>query len=271
MNIQAYIQSGILESYVLGLTSAEEIAEVDSLRIQNVEIEEAINEFSLAIEQKAFETAVTPDPKLKALILALIQQEDNFVETPSISPVRENAPIVPISKVQTWKMLAAASVILLIASAALNYYLYNQYNNKNEAYQALLSDRQTLQASNQVYQTQLKEWHNTATMMADPHVKEVIMRGTEGKDNAATVFWNQQNKDVFVMINKLPAAITGKQYQLWAMVDGKPVDAGMLSTSCNSLCKMKKIAKAQAFAITLEKEGGSPTPDLKALYVIGNI
>ena len=54
---------------------------------------------------------------------------------------------------------------------------------------------------------------------------------------------------------------TGKQYQLWAIVDGKPVDAGVIN-NCIGLCKMKKIDHAEAFAITLEKEGGSPTPTL---------
>jgi anti-sigma-K factor RskA len=99
----------------------------------------------------------------------------------------------------------------------------------------------------------------------------VKMRSMTGKDNAATVFWNTKNKDVYVMVNKLPEPKTGKQYQLWAMVDGKPVDAGVLNPSCSSVCKMKNIPKAEAFAITLEKEGGSPVPNLKAIYVMGNV
>ena len=63
---------------------------------------------------------------------------------------------------------------------------------------------------------------------------------------------------------------SGKQYQLWAIVDGKPVDAGLI-TDCIGLCKMKRIDRAQAFAITLEKAGGSPTPTLTEMYVFGKI
>ena len=37
------------------------------------------------------------------------------------------------------------------------------------------------------------------------------------------------------------------------------------------LVKMKSIPNAETFAITLEKRGGSPTPDLTQLYVIGNV
>jgi anti-sigma-K factor RskA len=68
-------------------------------------------------------------------------------------------------------------------------------------------------------------------------------------------------------MDKIPP---GKQYQLWAIVDGKPVDAGMVG-DCEGLCKMKVINRAEAFAITLEKEGGSSAPTLTAMYVMGKV
>lgn len=272
MDIQAYIQSGIIESYVLGLTSAEESAEVERLRKQYVEVEEAVNNFSLAIEDTAFENAITPSADLKAKIMSTIQDErfDSSDQHNLQSPEQETL-VVPYSNMRWWRMVAAASIILLIVSAAVNYYLYNQYSNNKEAYQALLSERETLQANNEIYRTQLTEWQSAAAMIADSGMAMIKLHSTKGKDDAATVFWDTQTKDVYVMVNKLPDPKTGKQYQLWAMVDGKPVDAGILNPSCSSVCKMKNIPKAEAFAITLEKEGGSSTPNLKALLVMGNI
>lgn len=272
MDIQAYIQSGIVESYVLGLTSAEETTEVESLRTKHHEVEEAINEFALAVEEQVFENAIPPPPELKAKIIAAIKEEEGVDEAMPLARHLEEGLVVPISSMRNWRMVAAAAVILLIVSAALNYYFFNQYSAKKEAYQALLSESQTLQANNEVYQTQLKEWQSAAAMMADTAMAMVKMRSTrKGKDDAATVFWNTQTKDVYVMVNKLPDPQSGKQYQLWAMVDGKPVDAGVLDPSCSSVCKMKNIPKAEAFAITLEKEGGNRTPNLKAIFVMGNI
>jgi anti-sigma-K factor RskA len=63
------------------------------------------------------------------------------------------------------------------------------------------------------------------------------------------------------------------QYQLWAIVDGKPFDAGLLietKTADNkyNIQKMKSFGKAEAFAITLEKKGGSATPSMDKMYVI---
>jgi len=67
----------------------------------------------------------------------------------------------------------------------------------------------------------------------------------------------------------LPQPAAGKQYQLWAIVDGVPVDAGLLETNAPvAFVKMKNIPKAQAFAITLENTGGNKTPTMP-IYVVG--
>ena len=71
----------------------------------------------------------------------------------------------------------------------------------------------------------------------------------------------------------LPSVPEGMQYQLWAIIDGKPVDAGMISTEKGiyHIQKMKSFGRAEAFAITLEKAGGSPTPTMDQMYVIAKI
>jgi anti-sigma-K factor RskA len=72
---------------------------------------------------------------------------------------------------------------------------------------------------------------------------------------------------------KLPPAPAGKQYQLWSIVDDKPVDIGMLDDHFESkLLKMKNTRSGSvAFAITLEKTGGSPTPTMEEMYVMGKV
>ena len=61
------------------------------------------------------------------------------------------------------------------------------------------------------------------------------------------------------------------QYQLWALVDGKPVSAGMYSAEKDTKEILANIPKAQAFAITLEKQGGSTSPTMENMFVMGNI
>ena len=60
---------------------------------------------------------------------------------------------------------------------------------------------------------------------------------------------------------------------MWTIVDGKPVDMGMIDAEfSNRLLPMKASSpNAVAFAITLEKEGGSPSPTMEEMYVMGKV
>jgi anti-sigma-K factor RskA len=50
------------------------------------------------------------------------------------------------------------------------------------------------------------------------------------------------------------------------------VDAGVFDMKDGSgMTKMKNIPKAEAFAVTLERKGGSTTPSLDKLYVMGKV
>lgn len=272
MDIQAYIQSGIIESYVLGLASAEESVELETLQLQHPEVGEAIAEFSQLLEEQAFINAIAPPADVKAKIMAVIKDEERQATVVTLPAGTKANHSISAKYIHLPKMLAAASVILFIVSAGLNFYLYNRYNQKDNAYQALLSERNTLQANNQIYQTHLQQWQKAAEVMSDPAMTVVKMPGVAGKEqNLATVYWNTKNKELYIQANKLPPPAKGKQFQLWALVDGKPVDAGMLDAECKGVCRMKNIPRAQAFAITLENAGGSPTPTMEQMYVLGKV
>ena len=69
----------------------------------------------------------------------------------------------------------------------------------------------------------------------------------------------------------MPDIPSDKQYQLWAIVDGKPIDMGVfdLQLEVNELIEIPHIENAQAFAVTLEKRGGVASPTMEAMYVLG--
>lgn len=274
MDISAYIESGIIESYVLGLASAEEVAELETLAAQHPEIRLAVDRFSASLQKNIAANSVTPPAGLKQRIMDAL--EDDF-EKPAVvpmpltgneaGPMDGKAKVVPITRPSGWRYVAVAAIILLVISAGGNFYFYTGYNNLSKDYQALLDNRKDLQA----YQTKYNSLQNTLNIFQDSAMYVVKMAGTKGKEgDAATVYWDTRNKDVYVYSNKLPQAPAGKQYQLWAIVDGKPVDAGLLG-NCDGVCKMKNIPVAQAFAITLEDAGGSPTPHLDQMYVMGKV
>lgn len=273
MDIKAYIESGIIESYVLGLADADESAELEMLCQQHPEIKTALNSFETQMEKQAFNNAIAPPPELKGRLMEILKDEFEEDDEKIIAPViaMNNSQNATARQGAFWRYFAAASVILLIGSAALNLYLYNNYNDTSAKYQALLTERNNLQASNGIFQTRLDGLEESFRIIQNPQVLAVKLPGAKGHtEDLAAVYWDSQTKDVYLLPTKMDKAPEGKQYQLWAIVDGKPVDAGLVE-DCNGLCKMKNIPKAQAFAITLEDKGGSPTPHLEALYVYGDV
>ncbi len=259
MDIQAYIESGVIESYVLGMADSQEAAELEQLSRQHPEIRKAIDAFELALEKTALANAMPPPAHVKEQLFASLDGD-----------FRQDTKMAVGAKTFSFtRYMAAASLILLLGSAALNVYFYTQFRASSTAYQALLIEKSTLLSENQNTQTRILDMYGSMQMMSDPTVAKVSMPGVKGKENSlATVFWDTKSKDVYLLTNKLPEAGPGKQYQLWAIVDGKPVDAGVIG-ACAGLCKMKNIPKASLFAITLEKTGGSPTPTLDQMYVAG--
>jgi anti-sigma-K factor RskA len=71
----------------------------------------------------------------------------------------------------------------------------------------------------------------------------------------------------------MPSNDADHQYQLWALVNGKPVDLGVFDANgkLEGLQVMKNIGEAQTFAVTLEPKGGSISPTMSQLMVMGNI
>ena len=278
MDIESYISSGAIESYVLGLSDAAEIAEINALRLEYPPIEAAIQAFEKSIEKQALKTASQPAPEMKQVLMAKLKTEFALVD-PAIAAGNNGnnittAPIVPMQQPSSrtfFKFLSVAAMVLLIASAGLNFYFYQAFQTANNRYSALLIQKNSLEANMNGVQTKMLDMYQIMQMMGDPAMVKVMLPGTKGREqNMATVYWDSKSKDVYLLANKLPQPQRNHQYQLWAMVDGKPVDAGMIS-DCAGLCKLKNIPRAEAFAITLETMGGSPTPNMDQLFVLGKV
>ncbi len=90
------------------------------------------------------------------------------------------------------------------------------------------------------------------------------------------VYWHVSGKHVMIDNSKmdLPPNDKNHQYQLWALVNGKPVDLGVFDVKTDTsrlLINMKDISSAQTFAVTLEKRGGSASPTMNQMIVAGNV
>ena len=275
MNIQSYIESGILDLYVADALSPTERQEVAEMAANYPAIRSEINSIEQSIEQFAQLNKRQPNANVKVKLLEAIEKIekiDNIDKTPS-TLTQQSVQATETQKVvqlpSTWlRVAAAASLALFFVSSALNVYLYQNWQQAHERAETLFAEKDVLAKNNAANTASYREQVATIT---NPAVKTITLKGQAiAPDAKVTIYWSKEKQATLALIQNLPAAPADKQYQLWALLDGKPIDAGMLD-SLDVPQRMKDIANAQAFAITLENKGGSPTPHLENLYAMGTL
>jgi anti-sigma-K factor RskA len=278
MNTQAYIESGILEEYILGTVSPQEKQEVECLSHIYPEVKAELLRLEVTLEQYAIKHAINPPTNLKDKIFAQMTFGDTALTQPEDEASGATEPVTPFSPTggteirigenrvarPLWAMMAVAASVLLAIFGAWAAYQMAETRKQNEQLAAEVSN---LKQTTDYTQALAAHYRN-------PDVRAVRMPGLDKSPESTVVaLWNQQTNEVFLDVQNLPTAPAGKQYQLWGIVNGAPVDMGMLDADfSNKVLRMKSInADAAAFAITLEKQGGSPNPTMEEMYVMGKV
>ena len=73
VNIELYLQSGIVESYALGLATPLEVAEFEQLLPHYPELKERLSDFEYQLELFAIDNEVPPPPGTKERIEARLR------------------------------------------------------------------------------------------------------------------------------------------------------------------------------------------------------
>ncbi len=262
MNIKEYISSGIVEAYVLGLAGEAERAEFEQLCLQYPELVAARNDFEESLRKNVFADAVTPPGHVKDRFLEAIQKNPS-IQSPKIIAMKESTPV---RRNGMLRFVAAASVLLLLGSIYFAYQFYTQneqLKNSNAELQSKLNSSDSI--LNQIVAEQ--------KIMKDSNVTIVNLVGTKtAPRSSANVYWDSTSSDVFLIVKNMPKLPSDKQYQLWALINGQPKDLGVFDVKDEKIIlKMKNTQKADAFAITIEQKGGSPSPTLEKMQSLGKI
>ena len=305
MNTKEYIESGIIESYVLGASTVGESTEVERLALEysdiNVEIESVRNTLESYVLQYEKEPPAFLKDKIMAEIFSAPLSADRFQSAVNrghsavgidqlagdsnqssgnsqpllvnSNPIDENLrEIVSLNKSTPQRSIfrMAASWVLLALSIGGNIWFFKNWKNSEDKLVALETQNQVLAQEGKALKASYQE---EVDILQNPNFKVIKLLGQKDAPNAtALVYFDKTKQEVYLSALKLPQAPTGKQYQLWAIIDGKPVDAGMIDGTDNIL-KMKSLTNAVAFAISLENTGGSTTEagPKGTIYVMGAV
>jgi anti-sigma-K factor RskA len=271
-DLKAYIESGILELYVLGDVTPAEKLQVEEMASKHPAIKAELDEIERSMELYAEENAIEPSEHLRSRILGSLLtnfgDDNNFPTQTHVQ--RENVVVMQPNTEKGsnfYKYAFAACLALLLASAVALYNLYSRLNDTNTQLSAM-------QAQNQHFSNTVSAKDSELNLLRDTSYKLIHLRGTaKSPESIMTVAFSPSKQKVVIDMEglKLPANDQTHQYQLWALVGGKPVDLGVFDATPDSsgFKNMKAIASADAFAVTLEPRGGSASPTLSQMVVLG--
>lgn len=276
MNIQNYISSGILESYWMGELTQEEMRQVDQVAEKYPEVAQELKAVGMDINSFAEASDKKPDKSVLTHALAEIENES---EKTRLRKLEDSEQLLTQSiRKPTFAYWKVAAAVLILVSAGLNIYFYQEWKQSESDVIALSQQNSVL--ANEVNnrneemneQSQQLAFANLriAHFLSDDNI-HVRMDGSEiSPESFANVFWNKKSNSVFISVDNLPEPPHGHQYQLWAIKPGQaPIDAGIFDHS--QLVQELKVIRGEvvAFAVTLEEEGGVVNASVDKTYVKG--
>jgi anti-sigma-K factor RskA len=268
-DVKTFIESGILELYVLGDVSPAEKQQVEAMVNEHPVVKAELVEMEKALEAYAFANAIQPSDSQRNKILNSLVT--NLADDSTFKSKKEEATVIAIPASTTnnfYKYAFAASIALLIGSAVGIYNLNNRLQQKEAELVAMNTQNQRFSKTVGYMDEQLGIYRDTS-------YKVLRLKGTKNLPTGnVLVAWNPAKKKVMLDLKTLDMPVNDKyhQYQLWALVNGKPVDLGVFDKLDNDTLEMKEmkaVALAQAFAVTREPRGGSVNPTMSEMMLIG--
>jgi len=281
-----YIESGIIEDYLMGFVSEQERQEVQCMSKIYPEINEALRQAEDIMSTWAAASAEEPPAGMKEKIMAnLGEQEKGPVAMPALKVVASShEPSVKSSINPAASQPKSSQPIGWIAAAAaliLSFFLAYQWQDSLQFMQAMEQEivaqdqeLETLGSQLQELQGDKEQYQSLWAAVSEPGTQKITLNTVqEDKPATATVYWNPEKEQTLFYRDQLPAEAENSQYQLWAIVKGKPVSIGLLALNSNELQlqNMSGLSEADAFAITLEPLGGSESPTLDQMVVMGKV
>lgn len=250
MELQSFINSGLLESFALGQCTDEERLLVMRMRDEHPVVQAELAAIELALEQYAQAQAIVPPVDLKARIMDALQQAEK--QEPEAPELKTNTTKGRVNS--PW--LLAASVALL----ALSGYLWMSIQQAKQQTTLLRQQVEQLRKELQSCNARSANDQEFANLVRDPDTKRIELNN--GKNVSTSIFNSDLRNSLVLDLSGVPAPSAGKYLQFWAIIDGKPVSMGMIDfNSIGGHQTFKYVPNAQAFAISEEDNpAGNPTP-----------
>lgn len=229
--------------HALGATTPEEAAAMEAAMETDHELAAEVASFRDVPAMLATAAPVTPAPAVREALLAAVA-----------APLRlEPAPV------SAWRrampMLAAASLVVAALAGLASV------RTQREA--------EALRTTNLALSSELARRERTLnTMLEGERDLHLVQVGAAAGERGPGIqfFWNARQGRGVAHVFRLAPAPAGRDYQLWALVNGRPVSLVVFDSDADghALVDVEGLATSVAgvtdILVSVEPEGGSPQP-----------
>ncbi len=249
--ITTFLNSGLLDKYLVGETNVVETEQVEAYISKYPEVQNAYNTMQHNLEIVAKSNAIE----------APVSVLDNVLEALDDAPV---ITLQKVSKYKKWYKFSVAASVAALVFAASTYLFYNQSQQLEEENQIIVDEIFDLRNDIEMNNKKFDDAMELFKRLNDPETYKYIMQGNDRAKNLKTVAYiNPKEKTSMIDVVSLPQLPEEQCYQIWADLQGRMVSLGILNETDRQLRYMPFAENAVALNITIEPKGGNTIASLE--------
>ena len=237
--IKIFLDSDLLEKYLLGTTDDQETLQVERYLALYPEVRETYNELQDNLETFVKLHAIKTPEGLKNKILARIKSEN--------------------AGRRKFIRYAIAASFAAVMFAGASYFLWNQNQNLQEE-NVIVNNK--IELLKEDMRLELEDVRNQFIVLNNPQTRRYNVKGNKNaKELKAVAYINPVKKLSYINVKNLPHLPEDQSFQMWAEVNGEMINLGIIDefVGKEKLLALPYADKAVSY-ITIERKGGNATP-----------
>lgn len=247
--LHTFLNSNLLNAYLVGEVSFEESKEVEYFISNYPEAASAYEKLQDNLELIAKAGAVdVPKNILSDILKSLDEKNDAKV----IQLVQERKT--------PWYSIAASAAAVLFA--ATSFMLYQKNQNLSDENAVVIEEIYDLRSDIDKNNSKLDDLSRELMKLNNPNAKKYVINGNERAKNLQTVAYiNAVEKTSMIDVITLPQLPKEQHYQIWAELQDRMVNLGILDEADRKLKQIPYMEDALALSIKIGTKGDNANED----------
>ncbi len=241
--LHTFLSSNLLNTYLVGETSLEESKQVEHFISNYPEAAHAYEKLQYNLELIAKTGAIDVPNNILSDILE------------SLDETNETKVIQLVQKRKTpWYSIAASAAAVLFA--ATSFMLYDKNQNLADENNVVIDEIYDLRSDIDKNNSKLDELSRELMKLNNPDARKYVINGNERAKNLKTVAYiNSVEKTSMIDVITLPQLPKEQHYQIWAELQDRMVNLGILDESNRKLKQIPYMEDALALSIKISTKG----------------